>query len=155
MCCFTRDARFSRFERFIEQRPQSLIGTRSKFQSFTGGEKRVPLTITSTHRLVAIARGCHSCSSTGSSTPRGPLQSSVRVRRSSAQVRWSREELPRIEYTSVPLSTNVSTLVCFKIEEKNRELSDKVFRQADYETIKEDRNKLREDIHRCEVENKR
>jgi len=40
-------------------------------------------------------------------------------------------------------------------EEKNRELSEKVFRQADYDTIKDERNKLREDVHRYEIENKR
>ncbi len=48
----------------------------------------------------------------------------------------------------------ISFLIEFQ-EEKNRELSEKVFRQADYDTIKDERNKLREDVHRYEIENKR
>lgn len=40
-------------------------------------------------------------------------------------------------------------------EEKNRDLSEKVLRQADYEAIKDDRNKLREDVHRHELDNRR
>ena len=40
-------------------------------------------------------------------------------------------------------------------EEKNRELSEKVLRQAEYDTIKDERNKLCEDVHRYEIENKR
>ena len=44
---------------------------------------------------------------------------------------------------------------CFFLEEKNRELSEKVLRQADYDSIKDERNKLREDLHRYEIDNKR
>jgi len=42
-----------------------------------------------------------------------------------------------------------------QFKEKNHELSEKVLRQADCNTIKDERNKLREDVHRYEIENKR
>lgn len=41
------------------------------------------------------------------------------------------------------------------IEEKNRDLSERLLRQADYETIKDERNKLREELQRYEIDNKR
>jgi hypothetical protein len=41
------------------------------------------------------------------------------------------------------------------LEEKNRDLAERMLRQADYETLRDERNKLREDVHRHEVENKR
>jgi hypothetical protein len=37
---------------------------------------------------------------------------------------------------------------------KKLELAEIVFQQADYGTIKDERNQLREDVHRYEIENK-
>ncbi|CAF3047143.1 unnamed protein product [Rotaria sp. Silwood2] len=42
-----------------------------------------------------------------------------------------------------------------ELKEQNRELSEKLLQQADYDTIKDECNKLREAVHRYEIENKR
>lgn len=47
------------------------------------------------------------------------------------------------------------TLFCIIKEDKNRELSEKVLRQTDYDVIKDERNRLREEVQRYESENKR
>jgi hypothetical protein len=40
-------------------------------------------------------------------------------------------------------------------EEKNRDLSERILGQADYDTINDKRDKLREGIHRYKIENQR
>ncbi|CAM2722611.1 unnamed protein product [Rotaria socialis] len=73
------------------------------------------------------------------------------------QARALQEDLFKVQYELDDLQHKYGGLEksYHELKDKNRELSEKVLRQTDYDIIKDERNRLREDVHRFEVENKR
>ncbi|CAF0952849.1 unnamed protein product [Rotaria sp. Silwood1] len=88
---------------------------------------------------------------------RSPGQHQAVALAATQQARALQEDLYKVQYELDDLQHKYGGLEksYHELKEKNRELSERVLRQTDYDPIKDERNKLREDVHRYEIENKR
>ncbi|CAF1184500.1 unnamed protein product [Rotaria sordida] len=88
---------------------------------------------------------------------RSPGQHQAAAAAATQQARALQEDLFKVQYELDDLQHKYGGLEksYHELREKNRELSEKVLRQTDYDTIKDERNKLREDVHRYEIDNRR
>ncbi|CAF0841450.1 unnamed protein product [Adineta steineri] len=84
-------------------------------------------------------------------------QSHAAVLAANQQARVLQEDLFKVQYELDDLQHKYGGLEksYHELKDKNREYSEKILRQTDYDTIKDERNKLREDVHRYEIDNKR
>ncbi|UJR08846.1 hypothetical protein I4U23_013100 [Adineta vaga] len=87
----------------------------------------------------------------------GQSQAAAAAAAATQQARALQEDLYKVQYELDDFHHKYGGLEKSynELKEKNRELSEKLLRQADYDTIKDERNRLREDLHRYEIDNKR